>query len=235
MDDGTKARVDAALRHWVDVRNLQKETAQASGRAQEGNRSAVTGGAHLDRLNNLVVEEIRRAGMGDGLTFVTNRQATLAGYYRSSKSWDLAVLKDNKPVLVVEYKSMRGSEGKNLNNRADEVFGMAEDARQAEAHGLLPKDLRRAYIFIMGISPESTKPVAIGHLIGKGDPEFSGASYLQRTAIMCRRLRETGLYDITWAVGVQEDPFEWHDPDPRVGWDRFASDIHQAFSHHPAG
>jgi hypothetical protein len=233
VDDDAKVRVDVALRRWVEVRNLQKETAQAGGRAQEGNRSAVTGGAHLDGLNHLVVEEIKRAGMSDGLTFVTGQRARLAGYYRSSKAWDLAVLKDDKPVLVVEYKSMSGSEGKNLNNRADEVFGVAEDARQAEAHGLLPKDLRRAYVFIMGITSESTRPVAIGHLIGKGDPEFSGASYLQRTAIMCRRLRETGLYDMTWAVGVQEIPFMWHDPDPRVGWDRFASDIHQAFSHHP--
>lgn len=233
MDDDAKARVDIALRHWVDVRRLQKAAAQSGGRAQEGNRSAVTGGAHLDGLNSLVVEEIKRAGMSDGLTFMTNRRATLAGYYRSSKAWDLAVLKDGQPVLVVEYKSMSGSEGKNLNNRADEVFGVAEDTRQAEAHGLLPKGLRRAYVFIMGISPESTKPVAIGRLIGQGDPEFSGASYLQRTAIMCRRLRETGLYDMTWAVGVQEDPFSWHDPDPRVGWDRLASDIHQAFSHRP--
>lgn len=233
MDNDVKARVDIALRHWVDVRKLQKNAAQAGGRAQEGNRSAVTGGAHLDGLNNLVVEEIKRAGMGDGLTFVTHRRATLAGYYRSSKAWDLAVLKDGQPVLVVEYKSMSGSEGKNLNNRADEVFGVAEDARRAEAHGLLPKGLRRVYVFIMGITPESTRPVAIGHLIGKADPEFSGASYVQRTAIMCRRLRETGLYDMTWAVGVQEDPFAWHDPDPRVGWDRFASDIHQAFSRRP--
>jgi hypothetical protein len=214
----------------VAVRKLQKEKAAAGGRAQEGNRSAVTGGAHLDGLNRLVVDEISAAGATD-LSFVTNRRATVAGYYRASKSWDLAVLKEETPILLVEYKSMSGSEGKNLNNRADEVFGVAEDARQAEEHGLLPKNLRRAYIFVMGITPDSTRPVGVTpKLIGNADPEFENASYLQRTAIMCKRLRNTGLYDFTWAVGVQEVPFYWCEPDPEVGWDRFAADIKEAFS-----
>jgi hypothetical protein len=228
--DDSKSRVDAALQHWVAIRKMQKEKSTSGGRAQEGNRSAVTGGAHLDGLNQLVVDEIGAAGT-TGLSFVTNRGATVAGYYRASKSWDLAVLKEGSPILLAEYKSMSGSEGKNLNNRADEVFGVAEDARQAEEHGLLPGNLLRAYIFVMGITPESTRPIGVApNLLGTADPEFEGASYLKRIAIMCKRLRETGLYSLTWAIGVQEDPFLWKDIDPEVGWDRFATDIKEAFS-----
>lgn len=226
--DSTADRVGAALRSWVDTRQEQAARSAARGRAQQGRRSSVTAGLHLAALNQLVVDEIRATG-STGLTLLTNRAATLAGYYRSSKSWDLVVLKDDVPILAVEYKSMSGSEGKNLNNRADEVFGIAEDARQAEKHGILPPNMRRAYIFVMGINTESTRPIGVGIPLGSPDPIFKGASYLQRTAIMCKRMRDTGLYHLAWAVGVTEEPFSWEEPDEEVGWVRFAADLRQAF------
>lgn len=139
MDRSAEQKVDAALKHWVHVRMVQQEKSRASGKAQEGDRSAVTGGAHLDGLNTLIVKEIEATGTA-GLEIRTNRKATLPGYYRPSKSWDLLVLQQGSPVLAVEYKSMKGSEGKNLNNRADEIFGMAEDPRQAELNGRTRSD-----------------------------------------------------------------------------------------------
>jgi hypothetical protein len=153
------------------------------------------------------------------------------GYYRPTKSWDLLVLQDDKPVLAVEYKSMKGSEGKNLNNRADEVFGVAEDLRQAERSPLLPATMRRAYVFVMGVTdqsvaPRTTQAVAAGSV----DTIFQGASYLERAAIMCERIRETGLYHLTWAVGIREDPFSWMEPRPSVGWEVFSRGLHGMFT-----
>ena len=164
----------------------------------------------------------------DGLELRRNRGATLAGYYRPSKSWDLLVLREGQPLLAVEYKSMSGSEGKNLNNRADEVFGIAEDARAAEANGILPAGLLRAYIFVMGANDDSTRPVGAGNVIGNPDPVFEGASYLERMAIMCERMRDAGLYNLVWAVGVVEDPFSWFEPRASVGWDVFAGTLRTA-------
>lgn len=228
MDDITAARVDTALQAWVAVRLDQAARSAAMGNAQQGRRSSVTGGRHLDAINQLVVDEIQATG-ASGLTLRTNRGATLAGYYRASKSWDLVVLKNRVPVLAVEYKSMSGSEGKNLNNRADEIFGMAEDARQAELHGLLPDRMRRAYVFVMGHNQDSTRPVGVGTSLGKPDREFWEASYIKRMAIMCKRMRDSGLFHMTWAVAVKEDDFSWYEPDPDVGWLRFAADIRDAF------
>ncbi|MFI7539210.1 PaeR7I family type II restriction endonuclease [Streptosporangium sp. NPDC049376] len=229
MDYATKIRIDAALQRWVELRDKQKADSTASGRAQAGNRAAVTAGNHLSGINQLIVDEVASTG-ATGLEIVSSRsKTTLAGFYRASKAWDLLVLEQGSPVLAVEYKTMKGSEGKNLNNRADEVFGVAEDARQAEARGLLSRDLRRAYVFVMGITPESVKPVGISVSYGEPDAAFQGASYLRRTAIMCKRMRDTGLYHLTWAVGVQDDPFLWQEPDPEVGWDRFAADLRAAF------
>ena len=221
--------VSAALEHWVLKRREQMEKSQGGGRAQEGSRSAVTGGAHLDGLNAPVAAEIEATG-ASGLELRTNRRATLPGYYHPSKAWDLVVLQHGSPVLAMEYKSMKGSESKNLNNRADEIFGMAEDLRQAGLNGQLPSNLRRAYIFVMGLTPTSTARVGIPRSLRGADPEFDERSYFERAVIMCRRMRESGLFHMTWAVGVQETPFEWREPDEAVGWQRFASDLRQSFS-----
>lgn len=228
MDEVTRGRIDVALQLWIDVRAKQKRRSEAGGNSQQGNRSAVTAGLHLEGLNQLVVDEISRAG-GTDLTTKTNQGATLAGYYRATKSWDLLVMKKNLPVLAVEYKSINGSEGKNLNNRFDEVFGVAEDAKQAEAHGILPRNLRRAYIFVIPITKATTKRVTPRKSYGTPDEVFKKATYLQRTAIMCNRLRDTGLYHLTWAIAVHEDPFGWEEPDVEVGWERFAHDLREAF------
>ena len=107
---------------------------------------------------------------------------------------------------------------------------MAADAKAAEEHGLLPPKLRRAFVFVMAATEASTRPVKAQRAIGSVDPVFVDASYMQRKAIMCQRLREEGLYHRAWAVGVHEDPFSWFEPLPAVGWEQFACDIHDAFS-----
>ncbi|GLY95686.1 hypothetical protein Acsp02_29410 [Actinoplanes sp. NBRC 103695] len=230
MYSETHDRVSAALRDWVSVREDQAARSAAKGSAQQGRRSSVTGGLHLNAINQLVVDEIRATGAVD-LDMRTNRRATLPGYYRASKSWDLVVLQAGNPILAVEYKSMSGSEGKNLNNRADEILGMAEDARQAELNRLLPPRMRRAYVFVMGDNTDSTKAVQSGVRLGRVDPVFYMATYLERMAIMCKRMRDTGLFHMAWAVAVKESPFSWSEPDPEVGWLRFAADLHGAFKH----
>jgi hypothetical protein len=61
--------------------------------------------------------------------------------------------------------------------------------------------------------------------LGTPDPVFAGASYMDRKAIMLTRMRDNGLYDLAWAVGVQEQPFAWFEPRPDVSWDRFTTDL----------
>jgi hypothetical protein len=225
MDDVRQARIEVALREWVLVREMQASASALTGRAQQGNRAAVTGGAHLRGVDALVVEEIEAVYGHAKFNLLRNRAATVAGYYRATKSWDLLVVTNGKPILLVEYKSMSGSEGKNLNNRADEMFGIAQDARAAEEHGLLPPNLLRAFIFIMGANSDSMRPIGVGAITGTADPAFNGASYMDRMAIMLERMRDDGLYHLAWAVGVHEDPFSWFEPSANVNWDRFAADL----------
>ncbi|MGO8959318.1 MAG: PaeR7I family type II restriction endonuclease [Streptosporangiaceae bacterium] len=222
-------RINAAVWQWLSAKEVQAQRSQAGGKAQGGTRSQVTAGAHMRGINSLIVDEIRATG-ATGLELRQARNAVLAGWYRASKAWDLLVLQHGKPILAVEYKSMAGSVGNNLNNRADEVFGIAEDARQAEAHGVLPLNLRRAYIYMLEITPRAQRPVGVGNAIGNPDPIFIGASYLDRVAIMCERMRDAGLYHLTWVLGVTRSPLGFMEPAPAVGWDRFAYDLREGFA-----
>jgi hypothetical protein len=231
MTPAEHARITEAVRIWIEDKEEQAARSQASGNAQEGNRAGVTGGNHLRGVNQLIVDEIHAVG-AHGLELKQNKQAVLAGWYRSSKAWDLLVLQHGTPILAVEYKSMSGSVGNNLNNRADEVFGIAEDARQAEAHGILPPNLRRAYIYLLEVTPKTSKSVDIGRPHGNPDIIFRGASYVDRVAIMCERMRDSGLYHLVWFIGIIRNPdISFFEPSPEVGWDRFRSDLLAGFEH----
>ncbi|MGV1004975.1 MAG: hypothetical protein ACOYEV_09470 [Candidatus Nanopelagicales bacterium] len=78
----------------------------------------------------------------------------------------------------------------------------------------------------MSANTDSLRPLNVPMAVGSTDPEFVGASYLDRMAIMLDRIRAQGLYHLVWAVGVVEEPFSWFEPRSSVGWDRFASDLH---------
>jgi Restriction endonuclease XhoI len=227
--DSSNWRVDRALRSWHDSRVQQEARSRSGGKAQEGSRAAVTGGKHLDGIVQVVTHELESTG-APGLTYLTGRKATLPGFYRAAKAWDLLVLQNEQPVLCVEFKSMKGSVSNNLNNRADEVFGVAEDMRQAELHGIVPKTMRRAYVFVLNLDEESTGVPDIPDVpIGKMDKEFLGASYVERAGIMCERMWRVGLYHLAWMVAVREEPFQWVEPRAAVGWNAFSKGLHGMF------
>ncbi|SHI55005.1 Restriction endonuclease XhoI [Tessaracoccus bendigoensis DSM 12906] len=228
MDEADRNRITEAVDFWVKTKLEQQTQSEAAGTAQGGTRAAVTGGRHLAGINTLLMDELESLGL-PGLDAWFDRGATVPGYYRASKNWDLLVTVERRPVLALEYKSMTGSEGKNLNNRADEVIGAAQDLRRAQEHGLLPTGLKRGYVFLMEVTPEVTRPVGVTSRVGTPDPVFNQATYLDRMAIMCERLRDDGLYDMAWALGILRTPVGFVEPRESVNWDRFKNDLRLAF------
>lgn len=228
MDDVDRRRITEAVDFWIKTKLEQQSVAEAAGTAQGGTRAAVTGGKHLAGVNQLLLDELESLDL-PRLDSWVDRGAVVPGYYRASKSWDLLVTVEGKPVLAMEYKSMTGSEGKNLNNRADEVIGAAQDLRRAQEHGLLPPGMKRGYVFLMEVTPDVARPVGVTTRVGTPDPEFVGATYLDRMAIMCERLRDDGLYDMAWALGIVRNPVGFVEPRETVGWDRFKHDLRLAF------
>ncbi|MFT4295050.1 MAG: hypothetical protein QM582_06515 [Micropruina sp.] len=66
-------------------------------------------------------------------------------------------------------------------------------------------------------------------IFGAPDPVFDGTSYLDRMGIICERIRDFGLYDLTWAIAATSDPIDFYEPNPHVGWERFATDLTESF------
>ena len=90
----------------------------------QGQRSAVTGGRQLDGFARTIVDLLLQVGVEpDNVTL--NRRATLPGYFRAAKQWDILVLSGGKLQAAIELKSISSSFGNNMNNRAEEALGNA--------------------------------------------------------------------------------------------------------------
>ena len=80
-----------------------REIAKAKGKDKTG-RGEATSGKHLDPIAALLINAIKEAGLADA-SFFLNRGASLPGYFRPSKQWDLVVTHKDKLAIVIELKS----------------------------------------------------------------------------------------------------------------------------------
>jgi hypothetical protein len=109
-----------------------------------------------DMLKNILIKN----GVTDS-EIIMGRSAKLPGYFRMSKDWDMVVLKQNpdgskKLLAVIEFKSMHGSVGNNLNNRTEEAVGSSYDLLKAFEHGAFGVSRPfLAYIYVMSDHPSN--------------------------------------------------------------------------------
>ena len=123
LTEGTKR----AVAHYWQTRSAQRRKQEQSGRADQGLRSAVTGGAQMDGFIDLFMGLITQAGIPDQYIF-RKKNVELPGFFRPTKEWDLLVVRERTLIAVIEAKSQVGpSFGKNFNNRSEEAMGSALD------------------------------------------------------------------------------------------------------------
>lgn len=197
MDKLSKRVSDAVAFYW-NTRNKQSDKQTAAGRADQGARSAVTGGAHMDGFIELITDLIGEAGADDKFIF-HNKHLELPGFFRPTKEWDLLVVKDDQLVLALEAKSQVGpSFGNNFNNRTEEAMGSAIDLWTAFREGAFNKTVKPwlGYVFLLEDCPESQKPVRVQEPHFKVLPEFVNASYAKRYELFCRKLVRERHYNV---------------------------------------
>ncbi len=186
LHDQTK---DAVAHYWR-TRAAQRRKQKETGKADQGLRSAVTGGAQMDGFINLFTDLINLAGVPDEYVF-RNKSLELPGYFRPTKEWDLLVVRDNKLIVVIEAKSQVGpSFGNNFNNRTEEAMGSALDlwtAFRERAYLDGPQPFL-GYFFMLEDCDASNRPVSVQQPHFKVFPEFVGASYMRRYELFCRKL-----------------------------------------------
>lgn len=113
-----------AVKYFWRRRQGQAEEQAARGSFDQGTRSAVTGGNHLNGFVMSLVDQLTAVGVPVNDIFTRRSKTYLPGYFRSSKQWDLIVFRDGQVLAAVELKSQVGSFGNNFNNRAEEALEM---------------------------------------------------------------------------------------------------------------
>jgi len=140
----------------------------------------VTSGKHLDPLAQLVEQVLVDAGLPQSAIY-KDRGVELPGYYRPEKKWDVETIHEGTVAVAVEFKSILGSYGNNMNNRVEEALGNATDLLEAAEKGLLGvKPPWLGYVFLMQDEPASRSTVRVRQTHFPVDPQFSNSSYQDR-------------------------------------------------------
>ncbi len=183
-------RTGKAVAHYWQTRSMQKRKQEQIGRADQGLRSAVTGGAQMDGFIDLFTGLVIQAGISDQYIY-RKKAVELPGFFRPTKEWDLLVVKDRALIAAIEAKSQVGpSFGNNFNNRTEEAIGSALDlwtAYREQAYLDSPQPFL-GYFFMLEDCDASNRPVNVKEPHFKVFAEFIGASYARRYELFCRKL-----------------------------------------------
>jgi type II restriction enzyme len=209
---------DQAIRAFWAGRDLQTQRQVESGKVDAGTRGAVTGGGHLQAMQDAVANEFGDPDLIAGLEILRKGKLSLPGYYRRSKDWDLVVLYRDVLVAAIEFKSQVGSFGNNFNNRTEESIGNAVDIWRAYEDGLLgPVRPWIAFVMVIEHAPGSAKPLTRdGKTLYPPDPIFANTSYIDRYRILLRRLVRERLYDAAAFVSTERGGGIYDDPEPEL-------------------
>jgi hypothetical protein len=184
------ARTQQAVAHYWQTRTSQRRRQEQTGKADQGLRSAVTGGAQMDGFVDLFTDLIADAGIPREFIF-RKRAVELPGFFRPTKEWDLLVVKERTLIAAIEAKSQVGpSFGNNFNNRTEEAMGSALDLWTAfrERAFLNSAQPFIGYFFMLEDCEASKRPVTVQEPHFTVFPEFRGASYMRRYELFCRKL-----------------------------------------------
>ena len=196
-----------AVRHFWDTRNTQL-TGRA--KADQGNRSAVTGGKQLDGFINLLVKISRDMGVPEDCIYVKANH--LPGFFRPTKDWDFLIISPtNQLIAVIEFKSQVGSFGNNFNNRTEEALGSAVDLWTAFRENGFPQNQPPwiGYMLLVEKTKGSTSAIKIKEPYFEIRPEFRNTSYMERYAVFCQKLMLERHYSATSLI--------WTNPEMEFG------------------
>lgn len=230
MSDDLRAKLSEAVACFWKTRDSQQSAqGSATGQKDYGARGAVTGGKQCNGFISMVRAMLVEAGLPDACVF--QREATLPGYFRPTKDWDLLVVADGNLIATLEFKSQVGpSFGNNFNNRTEEAIGSATDLWTAHREGAFKKSIRPwlGWFMLLEDTKGSTTPVSVREPHFKVFPEFKGSSYAKRYELFCQRLVRERLYDAACFIMSPRDGGmrgEFSEPNEEVSFAKFAASL----------
>ena len=199
----TKAQ-DAIKAFW-QTRSDATQKQKTSGKLDQGERGAATGGKNMDGFANLVTDIVKANGLLHAQIHQKRAVLTLPGYFRPTKLWDLLVINDGHLVAALEFKSHVGpSFSNNFNNRAEEAIGTSHDLWTAYREGALGKQARPfvGWLMVVEDAPASRSTVKDKSPHFPVFTAFAGASYQKRYDILCQRLALEQLYSAAAVIAT---------------------------------
>ena len=186
-----------AIRYFWRTRDHQSTRQGSAEDRDRGARGAVTGGKQMDGFIRLVRDLLIAARVPERCIAIDKR-VELPGWFRAEKKWDLIIVHDDQLLAAMEFKSQIGpSFGNNFNNRTEEALGSATDIWAAYREGAFKPSSRPflGYLMLLEDSERSRSAVKVIEPHFPVFPEFKGASYRDRYAILIEKLLRDRLYD----------------------------------------
>jgi hypothetical protein len=223
-------RLKKAIKYFWQQRGAQSLKQGSNEAAKDrGDRSAVTGGKHLDGFRELVAALLEAAGLKRA-TIYWRKKTELPGWFRAEKNWDLLVVADGKLVAIVEFKSQVGSFGNNFNNRTEEALGNAADLWAAYEEGAFKLSDRPwlGYLMMLEDAPGANSPVRVKEPHFKVFTEFKDVSYAERYDQLLTKLVRSRLYDAgCFLMSSREGGLKgkYREPNQELGFHNFATSL----------
>lgn len=227
---GYEERTAAAVSQYWKVLAREANKKKKSQGAGDGRRGVVVSGKQMDGFCELLRWFLTANGMPDA-SIHTKKKMEIPGFYRATKKWDLLVIHQQNLVACCEFKSQVGSIGNNLNNRAEEALGIAEDVTTAvreEAFGRGRPVPWLGWLMLLEDSEKTRKPVRLSEPNFKVFPEFKGATYADRYGILLNKMILEKKYDA--AALILSPPDEgmdgmYSEPEQNLGMRRFLAEL----------
>jgi hypothetical protein len=224
--DNVQHKLSGAIAFYWQTREDQRARQTTLGNIDHGARSAVTGGAQMNGIIELLAEIITESGIPRSCIY-SNKSLELPGFFRPTKEWDLLVIKNGQLLLALEAKSQVGpSFGNNFNNRTEEAMGSALCLWTAYREGAFNSTIKPwlGYFFMLEDCVNSSRPVKVQEPHFKVFPEFVNASYAKRYELFCRKLVRERHYTASSFVVSSKDggaKGDFKEPAPDLSFEIF--------------
>jgi hypothetical protein len=219
-----------AVRFFWQKRLAQSKRQGGGVDLDRGARAAVTGGKQMDGFVQLVRQLLIESNVPESCIAIDKR-IELPGWFRAEKKWDLVIVHDGELLVAIEFKSQIGpSFGNNFNNRTEEALGSATDIWAAYREGAFKPSARPflGYLMLLEDCARSRAPVKVVEPHFDVFPEFKGASYRDRYAVLLEKLLRERLYDGACFLLSDTDAAqsgEYSEPHPELTFAKFISPL----------
>lgn len=183
--------------YWQTLEKQSKKQRKKGAKAVDrGGRAGATGGKQMDGFAQLI-REILIENKLDDASIHLHKRLELPGFFRATKKWDLVVVQDSKLIAAMELKSHTApSFGKNINNRAEESVGTAQDFRTAFREGAFHVGAKPwvGTLMLLENCPDINKARGVKEPHFRVFADFKGTSYAKRYELLFRKLVREELY-----------------------------------------